>query len=233
MRRSVAGSVTRLPNTRVQRTRSSPSALRSPLTRRPLGGNRRQSLSLASGSVVLALVTCLLASVLGATDEPAPPPGCKWQEIPEIKVSIALPEGWQFRQLSKKGSILVYEVIPAGPNIAAHSKARYELRFQRLAPVSSAVTRAKEQVKNALATAADSTPLEEESIGVVTLFASVGHLSPDASGMPQLIVAVLALGNARTGALYTIRFEIPSVEADAVLPLGNALFRAIRVDDDL
>jgi hypothetical protein len=32
-----------LPNTRVQRTRSSPSALRSPLTRKSLGGEKGQS----------------------------------------------------------------------------------------------------------------------------------------------------------------------------------------------
>ena len=37
--------VKRPPNTRVQRTRSSPSALRSPLTRRPLGGGKSQSVS--------------------------------------------------------------------------------------------------------------------------------------------------------------------------------------------
>ena len=223
----------RPPNPRVQRTRSSPSARHAPLTRHPLGGNGRQSPALASGSVVLALVACLFAAVLGATEEPAPPPGCKWQEIPEIKVSIAVPEGWHFRELPKKGSILVYEVVPAGPNIPAHPHSRYELRFQRLEPAGSAVTRAKEHVQNAVVTAVDATPLEEESIGVVTLFASVGQLSPDASGVPQLIVAVSALGNARTGALYTIRFEIPAGEAEAVLPLGNMLFRAIRVDDDV
>ncbi len=84
-----------------------------------------------------------------------------------------------------------------------------------------------------MATSVESVPLEEETVGVITLYASVGQMSLDSSGVPQLTVAASALGNSRTGALYTIRFEIPTSEAEAVLPMGNILFRTIRVDDDL
>ena len=53
---------TRPPNTRVQRTRSSPSAPRSPLTRRPLGGVR------AAGRMTVLL---LVVSVSAAAEQPA------------------------------------------------------------------------------------------------------------------------------------------------------------------
>jgi TonB family protein len=72
--RQLASNKNSPPNTRVQRTRSSPSALRSPLTRRPLG--RRIAL-------VAAVLSCLLVGIAagtsprsadGAADSPAEKP---------------------------------------------------------------------------------------------------------------------------------------------------------------
>ncbi len=56
------------PNTRVQRTRSSPSALRSPLTRRPLG-------ALNPRCLLIALVMAAFPSPHLRADKPLPPPG--------------------------------------------------------------------------------------------------------------------------------------------------------------
>ena len=217
----------RVPNMRVLRPRSSPSALRSPLTRHTLDGNVR--LRRAISAVLLGI---LFVTGLRASEKGAPPPGCHWQEIPEIKVTLALPDGWVFHALPKTGDVSAYEVVPAGGGVPKESRSRYELKFQRVSRPGIVVTRAKEHVQNAVASAVESTPLEEETIGVMTSFASVGQLSPDSAGVPQLIVAVLALGNSRTGALYMVRFEIPTSEADAVLPQGNMLFRTISVDDE-
>jgi hypothetical protein len=58
------------PNTRVQRTRSSPSALRSPLTRRPLGG-RRHILAIA---VLVATAMLIPDPVTACSCGTAPPP---------------------------------------------------------------------------------------------------------------------------------------------------------------
>ena len=65
------------PNTRVQRTRSSPWALREPLTRHPLGGLVRSLVALAA---VVFVCTCSCASApssaftgFGAVDPKSPP----------------------------------------------------------------------------------------------------------------------------------------------------------------
>ena len=60
-------------NTRVQRTRSSPSALRSPLTRHPLGvyGRMSQFLTPAVLTLFLPLVSAVVASVFERTKERA------------------------------------------------------------------------------------------------------------------------------------------------------------------
>jgi hypothetical protein len=184
-------------------------------------------------AAAIVVAASLLPAGLRASGRPDPPAGCQWKEIPEIKVHVALPDGWRFRRLPDKDDIMVWEVLPAGSGIPALTQSRYELRFERLARRDATVARAKQHVENAVAAAVESTPVEQEVIGDVTLFASVGQLMPDAAGVPQLIVAASALANSKTGALYTIRFEIAAGEAPAVLPLGNALFRSIRVDDEM
>jgi hypothetical protein len=179
---------------------------------------------------VLALLVTVMAS---GSERGAPPPGCHWQDIPEIKVALAVPDGWHFRELPKKGEVSVYEVIPAGTGIPDEPRSRFELRFQRIARVNTVVARAKEHVQNALATSVADQTIEEETVGVVTLFAGVGQLSPDDNGVPQLTVAVSSLANAKTGALYTIRFEITASELEAVQPMANKLFRTMRIDDEV
>lgn len=185
------------------------------------------------GAAAIFFAATLLSAGLRADERPDPPRGCQWKEIPEIKVHIALPDGWRFRRLPDKDRIMVWEVLPAGKGVPGLTQSRYELRFERLEKPDAAADQAKQFVQNALAAAVDSTPVEEEKIGTVTLLASVGQLMPDATGVPQLIVAASALANSKTGAFYTIRFEIAASEAEAVLPLGNELFRSIRVDDEM
>jgi hypothetical protein len=197
----------------------------SPLTRHPLGGKNNRVSTVAIG--------ILSSAFLLAMPRSAAPPGCYWQEIPEIQVAIAVPEGWRFRELPKKGGILLYEVVPAGTGAPEKPQSRYELRFQRIDRAANAPVRARDHVSNAVAASVQDSPVDEQSIGVMTSYSAVGYLSPDSSGVPQLIVAALAIGNAKTGALYTIRFEIPSSEAEAVLPMGNVLFRTIVVDDEV
>ena len=75
-----------LPNTRVQRTRSSPSALRSPLTRRPLGGTKEQHLAVA------LLIGCL---AVGGCSLGLPPYNEPFQE--RIHVIAASPEAISIR----------------------------------------------------------------------------------------------------------------------------------------
>ncbi len=216
---------------RVQRTRSSPSALRSPLTRHPLGGTRHQRGAAAHAAAIV--LTLFLAATPSSAERASPPAGCHWQDIPEIKAALAVPDGWEFRRLPEKGGVSAYEVVPAGPGIPNSPRSRFEMRFQRLARLDAVVARGRDFVQNALATSVVEDKIEEEKIGVVTLFAGVAQLSPDAGGTPQMTVAVSAMANAKTGALYTIRFEIPAAELAAVQPMANSLFRTVVIDDEV
>ena len=156
----------------MQRTRSSASPPHSPLTRHTLGGNRRQFPSLASGSVVLALVACLLASVLGATDEeaPPPPPGCEWREIPgkssqyrrarRLAVSRAAQKGKHFGLRGRTGWPQHRSPLEIALRVALSAPCPSQHRGHSSKGTCTECVGNKE---------VDSTPLEEESIGVVTL----------------------------------------------------------------
>jgi hypothetical protein len=179
------------------------------------------------------MLALLVSAMAFATERGAPPAGCHWQDIPEIKAALAVPDGWHFRELAKKGEVSAYEVIPAGAAIPKAPQSRFEMRFQRIARRDTVVARAREYVQNAVATSVADDKVEEETIGVVTMFAGVGQLSPDDNGVPRLTVAVSAMANAKTGALYTTRFEIPASELEAVQPMANMLFRTVIIDDDV
>jgi hypothetical protein len=133
----------------------------------------------------------------------------------------------------ESGASSTYEVIPAGPGIPKSPKSRFEMRFQRIARLDTVVARGRDFVQNALAVSAVEDKIEEEKIGAVILFAGVAQLSPDSQGTPEMTVAVSAIANAKTGALYTIRFEIPAAELAAVQPMANSLFRDVIIDDEM
>jgi len=182
---------------------------------------------------VVAALVVLDSGGFALADRGAPPPGCHWLDIPEIKVALAVPDGWHFKELPKKGEVRAYEVVPAGPGIPERAQSRFELRFQRVDRIEAVVARARDFVKNAVATSVADQTIQEDKVGVVSLFAGVGQMSPDDDGVPRLTVAVSALANAKTGALYTIRFEIPGSELAAVQPMANALIRTVIIDDEV
>ncbi len=183
-------------------------------------------------------ITLPLALLIGASSgfaavaDGPPPDGCHWQRIPEIKATLAVPDGWQFRKAADQGQRLLYEVIPAGAKAPRDPKSRYQFRVQKGVTKETVVSRAKGFVEGALKNASRADALDEQARGVISLFAGVGYFDPDSAGIPRLTVAAASLANSRTGTLYTIRMDIPAGELEAVSPLANALFRNITVDDD-
>jgi len=183
---------------------------------------------------LVAVVICLLAaSRVGSAVEGPAPEGCHWERIPEVKVTLAMPDGWVFRKVSDATNLLVYAATPGGPDAPANPKTRYELRIQRGLPPKSVVLIAKTFVESALAGSAETAPVEEQQRGVMSLFAGVAEIKPNLVGVPQLTVAASSLANARTGTLYTIRIDIPADELQAIQPRANAIFRTITVDDEI
>jgi hypothetical protein len=167
-----------------------------------------------------------------AVEGPAPE-GCHWQRIPEVKATLAVPDGWHFQKLAGEKNVLVFEVRPGGPGAPPNSKSRYELRIQRGLPPKSVVMMAKTFVEGLLSGAVEATPLEEQKNGVMSMFAGVAHVRPNLLGLSQLTIAASSLANARTGTMYTIRIDIPAEELETVMPQANAIFRTITVDDDI
>jgi len=184
-------------------------------------------------AIVLLLVMIPGYTFIRAEDQAAAPSGTHWKAIPEIRAKLALPDGWRFRKVRSTPRVLVYEVVPKGPGIPARSRSRYELRVEKRVPAGIVVFKARNYVEAIRAQAVEADAVEEQTQGVMALFVSVAHLEPDASGAPQLTVAAAAIANSRTGTLYTMRFDIPASEFEAVESLANQLFRHIKVDDEV
>jgi hypothetical protein len=223
-----------LQRTRRPRFRSGRSlrSLGSPLNARSLGSPERPRLQWTLAICVLFLVASGYG-VSTAEDQAPPPPGTHWKAIPQIKVNLAVPDGWRFRKLRSTSKMLLFEVVPMGPGIPARSQSRYELKVEKRVPRGIVVSKARNYVEAGRFQAVEAEEIEEQTKGVMTLFASVAHFKPDSSGIPQATAALSAIANSRTGTLYTMRFDIPASELEAVQPLANELFRNIEVDDEI
>ena len=219
------------PNTALQRTRSAP--LRSPLSFETFGDPRKRQDGVGPCRVFALAVGVVLISLHSLSAERPAPDGCHWQEISEVKLTIAVPDGWKFRKLPGAKDLLVFEVTPAGPHAPQDSRSRYELRIRRRTPIVTVVQAGKDFVEGFLKNAVEATPLEEQLQGVVSMFAGVAHLGPTLFGVAQRTVAACSLANSRTGTLYTVQIEIPAAELDSIMPLANAIFRVISVDDEI
>lgn len=210
------------------------------MNRRPASTGRTEGAALAGRAAVRrlfpALALALLASAVALApahakkkDEPPPPPGCHWQPIEIVHANLAVPDGWQFKDLSS-GMQLAYEVRPAGKGFE-DTKSVYHLEVRRGLKKSDVVPRAREFVEAARATAMDPPPIDEQQAGHMSVFACAVHYAPGTPGVAYLSSALSASANTETGTLYTTRLDIPSDEIDRVSPLANKLFQTIRLDD--
>lgn len=180
---------------------------------------------------ILVAVVITSAAAVRADDKPAPD-GCHWQDLPEIKAHLAVPDGWHFRRVQSENS-LIFEVEPTGHGLPQPSRSRYRLEVRLHTDSRTVVERAREFVENARTGATAAQPLEEQTIGVVTVFSSFFEYDPAVPLAPRRTAAMSAIANSRTGTLYLVRFDIPVDELEAIAPLGNALFRTARIDDEM
>jgi hypothetical protein len=171
-----------------------------------------------------------LAQSATAASKPAPD-GCHWQALPELKAHLAVPDGWRFKKI-KSTEALIYEVRPAGKGFEGF-KACFHLEVRLRTQLDDVVARARAFVEEARATAVDPPPLEEQQSSTLTGFSCFVRYAPPADGTPALTAAVSSAANSRTGTIYTTRFEIPEDEQERIAPLGNALFREWRLDDEI
>jgi hypothetical protein len=180
-------------------------------------------------AVMLAAVLVMAPGAF-AGGKPAPD-GCHWQPIPELKGHVAVPDGWQFKKVGSSEA-LIYEVRPAGKGFE-RAKAIYRLEVRLRTKTEDVVARARAFVEDVRAKALEPPPLEEQQVSTLTLFSCFVRFAPASDGSPALTAAVSSAGNSRTGTIYTIRFDIPENEIDLIGPLGNGLFREMRMDDEI
>lgn len=180
-------------------------------------------------AVVISAVLALTQNAVAAT-KPAPD-GCHWHAIPELKAHLAVPDGWQFKKI-KSSEALIYEVRPAGKGFEGF-KARFHLEVRLRTKLDDVVARARAFVEEARVSAIDPPPLEEQQASTITAFSCFVRYAAPPDGSPALTAAVSSAANTRTGTIYTTRFEIPEDEQERIAPLGNALFREWRLDDEV
>jgi hypothetical protein len=180
---------------------------------------------------LLSLAVAVLVPPLVAKEKDPPPAGCHWQSIPVLNARLAVPDGWQFRDTST-GMSLSYEVRPAGPGFE-NAKALYRLEVSRGNKKAEVVSKAKEFIESARASAATAESLERQENGALTVFSCSVTSAPDHPGALPVSTALSAAANSRTGTLYTVRFDVPSDEVVKVTPLGSQLLHTMRLDDQI
>ena len=188
---------------------------------------------MAQGRYAYLALGCVLIAGLGLAAEDNPPPeGCHWQPIPELKAHLAVPDDWLFEEIDVEGA-LVYEVRPGGPVFESPSQSIFRLTVQKGLEPERVAEMARDFVESARDAGMPNEAMEEQTLGVMEVFVSVVLLASSETGVHETTVAVSALANTRTGTLYTTRLDIPVAELQDVAPLGNKLFRTIRVDDEI
>ena len=180
---------------------------------------------------VAVVFACFVAASTGINAaESAAPVGCRWKAIPELKAHLAIPIGWKFKTAAS-GDALIYEVRPAGRGFE-NSKALYRLEVRRGTEKTDVVDRARAFIEALRATAVDPPALEEQHISTLTLFSCFVRFAPPANGDGGT-AAVSSAANSRTGTIYTVQFDIPENELGIIAPLGNQLFRELKLDDEI
>ena len=177
-----------------------------------------------------ALAVMLMGGSSWADEKPAPE-GCHWQSLPELKAHIAIPDGWNFTKKESDGA-LIYEVRPAGQGFEK-SKAIFRMEVRLRTNKEDAVARARAFVEDARAKAVDPAQVEEQQVSTLTMFSCFVRLKSATEESPVVTAAVSSAANARTGTIYFTRFEISLDEVDSIAPLGNSLFRELRLDDEI
>jgi len=147
-----------------------------------------------------------------------------------VKVYLAVPDGWVYRSTGE-GDETTYEVTPAGPEFKKAPEARFRLTVKKIKP-EDVISRARGFVHAVVTRASEPPPIQENTVSVVRTFATVAHYAPALSGAQRLYVAASASANTSTGTLYTIRFDIPEAEWQAVWERGEFLFAGMRLDDE-
>lgn len=179
---------------------------------------------------LLVAMAVLLPASAPAAEKPAPS-GCHWQSIPELKAHLAVPNGWRFEKKTVDNA-LVYEVRPAGKGFEK-SHALFHLEVRLRTNPADVVNRARQFIEDLRAQAEEPKGIEEQRASTLTFFSCFVAFAPSSDASPRLTSALSSVANSRTGTIYTTRFDIPEDEIERIAPLGNGLYRELRLDDDI
>jgi hypothetical protein len=202
---------------RVQRTRSSPSALRSPLTRHPLGGLMR-------GMALLVLCSGMLCGQESTTQIPS---DFHWQSIPEVKVKLLVPDGWHFNAV--KGSDQTYVVTLEDYAKTGRYDTGARLVVDHVTADHDVLAVAEQQVQLAAQAGEVVEPVFSEEMGAIRGFGCIVRIKRSDMDMT---VAYSRIANPKTKALYSIQFQSPSAMWPGTWERGRWIIGKIKLDDE-
>ena len=179
----------------------------------------------------LIVLSLFVASAALATDLPPAPDGFSWQQLDAIRGALLMPNGWHFLVRTNHGETNYYlsEDDLSGRDLEG------ELGTALLAGVvhvdkSDAQDRALKMLlmleKSEGAELQDTWKTE---VGGLEGFGARVRMT--VNDHPPLMMAALAIGNPKTGALYLFVYESPETRWKQTWESGRKMFDSVRLDD--
>ena len=180
--------------------------------------------------VVLIVLMLALASAAFPLDLPAPPRGYAWQECPDVKGALLVPDGWHFRRLEAEEGKLAY-FITRKP-------------FEPPKPFDVGLTfNVVRDVPGKLGT--DPSGFAQQFIGSITAsypkartwqtalgpFVGYGAIYQGAKGDTAYQFYNLVLTNDKTGTAFLLVFEAPAADWEREWATIEPVVKRLAIDD--
>jgi len=175
---------------------------------------------------LLAVVLLLFVQTIDAIELPKPPSGFTWQEVPELKAAFLKPDGWFFKQETKKGT-LAYFITQE--DLAKTNEFSTGLSLNVIHPKNdSAVERGKDMI--------DQMAVQHQVKSWSRQFGPFQEFGcelkdTDASG--TVVMHALNIANPKTNVLYIFTFESPAANWEAAWKIGQQMMEALALDDEI
>jgi hypothetical protein len=175
----------------------------------------------------LTALFLLLASAALAADVPAAPKGFAWRQVPAIKASFLVPDGWHFseeRRGKTLGLFITKDEIKAGGG--------FEIGVTINAFLDDPGAPAKvKKILDGMAAKYSS----KVSPGSSEPFASLTCQfdSPRQGGKEPVRTFMVAIANPKTRTAYLVLFESPVSQWSETWPAGNAVLNNLALETEI
>lgn len=182
--------------------------------------------------LVLILPLLALASAALSLDLPAPPRGYAWQECPEIKGALLVPDGWHFRRLEAEEGKLAYFVTrepfePPKPFVVG-------LTFNVVRDVAQKMgTNPSGFARQLIGTITSTYPKARTWQTALGSFVGYGATYQGAKGDAAFQFYNLVLTNDKTGTAFLLVFEAPAADWEREWAKIEPVVKRLAIDDEI